>query len=168
MQTTIYEKLSQEQLVLRWKALLEDPDAPDRCEMDEFGEVELTPTPSFRHQQVVASIGRQLELQLGGESGSYALATTIGVRLPDICWAKSFAELARAGLADPLTVMPSICVEVISPGNRRKEINAKVQAYIDAGVIEVLVIEQDGRLRWFTANGEVSHSVHGVTLKMPD
>jgi Uma2 family endonuclease len=168
MHTTIYEKLSLEQLVLRWRALQQDPDAPDHCELDEYGEIDVNPPPSFRHQQIVASIGRQLEAHLGGECGSYALATPIGVRFPNICWAKNFADLARAGQADPLTVMPPLCVEVISPGNRRKEIEAKVQAYLDAGVLEVLLIEQDGQLRWFTANGEQSQSVHGIMLEVPD
>lgn len=168
MQLTIYEKLDLEQLVRRWQSLQQNPDAPDFCELDEFGEIEMNPPPSFRHQQVVASIGRQLEKQLGGECGSYALATSIGVRFPDICWCKSFVELARTGQPDPLTVMPPICVEVISPGNRRKDIEAKVQAYLTAGVHEVLLVEQDGRLRWFTAKGEHSQSVHGVALHLPD
>lgn len=168
MQATIYEKPKFADLVHRWQALQMDPDAPDFCEMDEYGELEVNPPPSFRHQQLVANIGRQLESQLGGECGSYALATSIGVRFPDICWAKSFVELARAGQEDPLTVMPPLCVEIISPGNRRKAIDAKVRAYIEAGVLEVLLIEQDGRLRWFTANGEQAESVHAVTLKVPD
>lgn len=168
MQATIYEKPKFADLVQRWQALQMDPDAPDFCEMDEYGELEVNPPPSFRHQQLVANIGRQMESQLGGECGSYALATSIGVRFPDICWAMSFVELARVGQEDPLTVMPPLCVEIIFPGNRRKAIDAKVRAYIEAGVLEVLLIEQDGRLRWFTANGEQAESVHAVTLKVPD
>jgi len=121
MQAIVYEKPDFATLVQRWPALQQAPDAPEFCEMDEFGEIEVNPPPSFRHQRIVASVGRQLEAQLGGESGSYALATPIGVRFPDVCWAKSFSDLASAGQSDPLTVMPPICIEVISPGNRHKE-----------------------------------------------
>ena len=81
---------------------------------------------------------------------------------------KVLLDAARAGQPNPLTIMPPICVEVISPGNRRKDIEAKVQAYLTAGVHEVLLVEQDGRLRWFTAKGEHSQSVHGVALHLPD
>lgn len=168
MQAIVYEKPDFATLVQRWRALQQEPDAPEFCEMDEFGEIEVNPPPSFRHQLIVASVGRQLEAQLGGESGSYALATPIGVHFPDICWALSFTDLANAGESDPLTVMPPICIEVISPGNRRKEIEAKVKAYLEAGVLEVGLIEQDDRVRWFALSGEHSVSIHDVKLVVPD
>jgi Uma2 family endonuclease len=168
MPTTVYERLDLGALVSRWRAVLNDPDAPDFCEMDEYGEIEVSPPPAFWHQQVVAVVGRQIEAQLGGESGSYALATSIGVRFPDVCWARSFKELAEAGGSDPLTAMPPICVEVVSPGNRRKQIAATIRADLEAGVTEVVLIEQDGRIRWFDQDGEREASAFGLKLTLPD
>ncbi len=168
MPMIVYERLDPEALVSRWRALLNDPDAPEFCEMDEYGEIEVSPPPGFWHQQIVAAVGRQIEAQLGGETGSYALATGIGVRFPDVCWAKSFKELAKAGGSDPLTTMPPICVEFISPGNRRKVIEATIRAYLEAGVAEVVLIEQDGRIRWFDKDGEREASAFELKLKLPD
>jgi len=37
--------------------------------------------------------------------------------------------------------MPPLCVEVLSPGNKRKDINEKVEAYLQAGVEEVILVE---------------------------
>jgi Uma2 family endonuclease len=167
MHAIAYERLSPQALATRWRELLQDPDAPERFELDEFGEIEVTPPPSFRHQRIVAAIGRQIEAQLGGECGSYALATSAGVRFPDVCWAMSFDALAKAGGADPLTQMPPICVEVISPGNRRKNINEKVAAYLEAGVEEVILIEQDGRIRYFGGEGERPDSRFSLVLTQP-
>jgi hypothetical protein len=90
------------------------------------------------------------------------------VRFLDICRPKIFVELARAGQTDPLMAMPAICVEVTPPGSRRKIIEAKIQAKLGVGVLEVLFVEQDGPLRWFAANGEQSRSMHAVTLQLPD
>ena len=168
MRAIVYETLSPSALAARWRDVLRDEQAPEFCEMDEFGELEVNPPPTFRHQRIVAAIGRQIEAQLGGETGSFALATSIGVRFPDVCWAASFKDLALAGGSDPLTRMPPICVEVISPGNRRKNIEAKVRAYLEAGVGEVLLIEQDGRLRWFSKDGEQPASSYGLTPTLPD
>ena len=168
MHAFVYEKLNLPALVARWRELLQDENAPDFCELDEFGDIEVNPPPSFRHQRNVSAIGRQIEAQLGGETGSYALATAIGVRFPDVCWAKSFSDLARAGESDPLTKMPPICVEVISPSNRRKKIEATVAAYLQAGVEEVVLVEHDGRVRWFDRGGERPDSRFGLKLTLPD
>lgn len=168
MHVIAYQRLSPQALAERWRELLGDSDAPDRCELDEFGEVYANPPPTFIHQRIVAALGPQMEKALGGEVGSYAVQTSIGVRFPDLCWAKDFEELARAGGgADPLTKMPPICVEVISRWDKRKDINEKVEAYLAAGVQEVILIETDARIRYFTGDGEQPSSTFGLLLELP-
>ena len=168
MHAFAFEKLNVPALVARWREVIQDENVPDFCELDEFGEIEVNPPPSFKHQQWVAAIGRRMETQLGGESGRYALATAIGVRFPDVCWAQNFSELARDGGSDPLTKMPPICVEVLSPGNRRKKIESTVAAYLTAGVEEVVLVELDGRVRWFDRSGERPNSQFDLTLDFSD
>jgi Uma2 family endonuclease len=134
--------------------------------LDEFGEIRVNPPPSYKHQRIVAALTRQIETALGGEVGSYALATAGGVKFPDLCWAPSFEDLAGGG-ADPLTLMPPLCVEVLSQGNRRKDINEKVAAFLTAGVEEVILIETDARIRYFTSAGEQASSKFGLALTIP-
>jgi Uma2 family endonuclease len=167
MNIVAYEELGRQALAERWRALLEDPNAPERCELDEFGEIRVNPPPSFKHQRIVAAFIRQLEAQLGGEAGSYALMTSGGIRFPDICWAPSFDDLAKSGGADPLRTMPPLCIEVLSPGNTRKDTNEKVAAYLQAGVEEVVLVETDARIRFFTSSGEQTTSTFGLQLVLP-
>lgn len=167
MRIVANERLSRQALAARWRELLGDPNAPERCELDEFGELQVSPPPSYKHQRIVAALMRQIEAALGGEVGSYALASTEGVRIPDLCWAPSFDELAREGGADPLTKMPPLCVEVLSPGNRRRDISEKVEAYLAAGVQEVILVETDARIRYFTTAGEQPGSAFGLRLTLP-
>ena len=89
------------------------------------------------------------------------------VRFPDICWAANFDELAKSGGTDLLFTMPPICVEVLSPGNTHKETNEKVVAYLQAGVSEVILVETDARIRFFTSAGEQTRSSLGLKLALP-
>lgn len=166
MHVDVFPKLSPEELARRWQALLHDAEAPDRYELDEYGDVLGAPTPSFWHQHTTARIGRQLEAQLGGEAGSYALRVSIGVRMPDVCWAPSFVELAKLGSADPLDHMPPLCVEVVSAGNKRKDVAEKVPAYLAAGVQEVIVIGEGQAPRFFTQAGDSERSMFGITISL--
>jgi Uma2 family endonuclease len=166
MHVDVFPKLAPEELVRRWQSLLQDPDAPERCELDEYGDVLVTPTPSFWHQHTTARIGDLLKAQLGGEVGSYALQLSIGVRMPDVCWAPNFLDLARLGSADPLDHMPPLCVEVVSAGNKRKDVAEKVPAYLAAGVQEVIVVGEGQTPRFFTQAGDSERSVFGVTISL--
>ena len=113
MHVGAYERLGRQALVTRWRELMEDPDAPERCELDEFGEVRVNPPPSFRHRRIVSALARQIEGKLGGDTGSYALWTPSGIRFPDICWAPNFDDLARSGGSDPLVLS---LIGVMEPG----------------------------------------------------
>ena len=167
MQITAYEKPGHHELAARWRELMDDPGTPERCELDEFGAMHVNPPPSFKHQRIVAALTRELERALGGEPGSYAVSTAAGVKFPDICWAPSFDELARDGGADPLMRMPPLVIEVVSPGDWRKDISEKIAAYLAAGVEEVILVETSARIRYFTTAGEQSDSKFGLHPTLP-
>jgi Uma2 family endonuclease len=153
--------LSRAQAAVRWLELA--PVAPEdgRAEMDQYGELFLAPLPSNRHQVLATKIARQLCDQLGGEAGtSVAINTRIGVRVPDACWSANIG----AFLEDPAPRAPEICVEVASPSNTEKWLLEKAAAYLDAGAREVILVELDGRLRYFDANGERGDSAFELQL----
>jgi hypothetical protein len=58
-------------------------------------------------------------------------------------------------------------VEVLSPDNRRREIEDKTRAYLEAGAQEVIVVETGGRIRYVGAQGERPDSAFGLKLVLP-
>jgi len=157
-----YPQLAKDDLAQRWKSLLDDPAAPDRCELNEYGDVIVTDPSSKPHQRIVMALARQLVEQLGGEAlPGIGVLTRIGVRLPDLCWAPSL------GLGEPTTPAPAICIEVQSESNTRQELDAKLAAYLEAGAREVVLVELNGRIRYFDAQGERPASSLGLVLILP-
>jgi Uma2 family endonuclease len=64
-------------------------------------------------------------------------------------------------------VAPGICVEVASPGNAEKWLLEKAAAYLAAGATEVVIVELDGRIRFFGKDGERPNSAFGLRLTLP-
>ena len=155
--------LSPASMAERWRDLGALMPEDGRAELDEYGELILSPLPSNRHQRIAGWIGNQLQRALGGETGSFAIATRIGVRVPDMCWTRD----ASAFESDPALGAPEICVEVASPGNSPKWLLEKAAAYLAAGAVEVIIVELDGRIRHFGEAGEQESSSFGVGLTLP-
>jgi Uma2 family endonuclease len=84
-------------------------------------------------------------------------------RVFDACWSAG----GQAFQTDPAPRAPEICVEVASPGNTEKWLLEKAAAYLDAGAREVIVVELDGRIRFFDACGERADSAFGLKLSVP-
>ena len=59
---------------------------------------------------------------------------------------------------EPTPVAPQICVEVRSPTNTDAEIDEKRQLYLDAGAEEVWILDEDGRITFYDADGEIERS----------
>ena len=156
--------LSRSEAAVRWLEL--EPVMPEdgRPEMDQYGELILAPRPSNRHQVIATETACQLRAQLGGAvATTLALNTRIGVRVPDVCWTAAVDTM----LEDPAPRAPEICVEVASPGNTQKWLLEKAAAYLDAGAQEVILIELDGRIRYFDAAGERADSAFDLQLSLP-
>jgi Uma2 family endonuclease len=152
----------------RWVALLQDSNAPEHFELDEFGEMLMGPAPSNRHQIIVLALLKQVEAQLGGEAGMPAVLTpTAGIRAPDIAWMADRELWLRLSREDPMPVVPDLCIEVVSPGNRRKDLNDKIAGYLAGGAREVVLVEMDGRIRFFHADGEHPESRLGLRFTLP-
>jgi len=167
MHAMAYPPLSSEQLREAWAALIKDPNAPPDAELDEYGEVVVSPPPHPKHERIVFALAKQLEAQLGGESGSVPILTRRGIRKPDVAWMADPEEWERLCENDAFPVAPTICIEVVSPGNNRRDLNDKLEAYLAAGAQEVIFVERDGRIRFFDSDGERGESRFGLRLTLP-
>lgn len=159
----VYAPLAQEQLAQRWRDLLEQPGLPHLFELDEYGElIEMNP-PKTPHQRIVRALMNQIEARLGGEPlPGIGVLTPIGVRIPDVVWQPQWRG------PDPVSPAPVLCIEVLSPDNRRREIEEKTAAYLAAGAQEVVIVETSGRIRFFGAEGERLQSALGLAFTLPD
>ncbi|NKB82808.1 MAG: Uma2 family endonuclease [Nitrospirales bacterium] len=158
--------LSPEALSTLWHDLAQDEQLPDWYELTEHGELVMSPKPSNRHQRVSTEIAFQLRSQLGGEAVVEAavLTSSAGVRVPDVVWMPSDKWMGRP--QDDLIRAPDLVVEVLSPGNRKTEIDHKVQAYLASSIQEVMIIGLDGEIEFYRADGVHATSQFGVTLSL--
>jgi Uma2 family endonuclease len=161
---------SHEALVLRWAELCNDPllrDLPGKIELNAYGVIEMSPA-SNRHALKQAAISNALSQQLpnGAALVECSIATTEGVRVPDVAWASS-AFLAKHGEATPFPQAPEICVEVRSPSNSDEEMALKARLFLAAGAVEVWIVSEAGTWQIFDAQGARPSSRYAVRLDLP-
>ena len=158
---------SHEALALRWVELCNDPllhDMPGKIELNAYGVIEMSPA-SNRHGIKQAAIVRALADQLPAGTAiiECSVATTEGVRVPDVAWA-SAAFMVRHGDVTPFPSAPEICVEVRSPSNTDAEMEFKTALFLAAGAVEVWIVDETGQRQVFDAQGEQTTSRFGVML----
>lgn len=158
---------SQEHLVLRWAELCADPrwhDLAGKIELNGLGVIEMSPA-SNRHAMRQAALAQVFgrELPKGVAFVECSVLTTDGVRVPDVAWA-SAAFMARHGDLSPFPQAPEICVEVRSPSNTDAEMSYKTELFLQAGAVEVWIIDEDGAQQVFDAQGSRTSSQFGVNL----
>jgi Uma2 family endonuclease len=119
------------------------------------GELLMTPTPAWRHQEAIASLFVRLREWLGIH------------RIGHVIFAPADIELDRHTLVEPdLFVVPLVdgakpaswkavgslllVVEVLSPSSARADRIVKLRRYQRAGVPEYWIVDPDGRVieRW--------------------
>lgn len=148
---------SYESLAMRWGELCRDPllqDLPGKIELNGYGVIEMSPANN-RHALKQGALAAMLKQQFpeGDVLVECSIATTDGVRVPDVAWA-SAAFLERQGEQTPFTAAPDLCIEVRSPSNTDDEMALKTRLYLEAGAIEVWIVAQDGGTKVFDAAGE--------------
>jgi Uma2 family endonuclease len=159
--------LEREELLRRWHELAQDPDSPDRYELNELGELILSPKPTNDHQRVELAVVRVLEARLGPEAGiEISVYTDRGIRVPDVVWMPA-ARWREVKGKSPFPFVPDVCVEVLSPGNSRAEITMKIGAYLRGSAREVIVVGRKGEVEYFGAEGRREASALGIRLELP-
>lgn len=159
--------ISPEELLQMWNELAQDEQAPDHYELTEYGELVLSPRAETNHQRICSSLVRQLSQQLGEEAVQEVavLTRTAGIRVPDVVWMPQ----TRWNQLPPHAVLeaPELVVEVLSPGNRKPEMNHKIQGYLQSGVQEVIVIGLAGGIEYIRQDGVHASSMFALTLTLP-
>jgi Uma2 family endonuclease len=161
------EPVPRDDLIRRWRALAADPDSPDHFELDQFGELILSPKPTTGHQRVASAIARIITARCGGEGVTeVSVLTDRGVRVPDVVWMPA-ERWAACKDQSPLEIVPDVCVEVLSPSNTRQEIEMKIGAYLRGGAREVIVVGLKGEIEIFGPQGRREASELGIALALP-
>jgi Uma2 family endonuclease len=159
--------VSPEELTQWWAELGRDEQSPDYYELTEYGELVWSPRAETRHQRICSSLVRQLSQQLGEEAVQEVavLTTTAGIRVPDVVWMPQarWDQLPR----NTILQAPELVVEVLSPGNRKPEMNHKIQGYLKSGVKEVVVIGLTGTIEYVRQDGIHPTSLFNLTLALP-
>lgn len=154
-------------LIRRWQALAADAESPDHFELDQFGELIVSPMPTPGHQAVASEVGFQLMARLGPRVAvDVSILTDRGVRAPDVIWMPADRWEGRKDQS-PLESVPDVCVEVLSPGNTRQEIEMKIGAYLRGGAREVIVVGLKGEIEIFGPQGKRDTSALGIALALP-
>jgi len=160
--------VSPQDLTQWWQELAQDEQSPDYYELTEYGELVLSPKPTNRHQRLCTQIALQLQTQLGGEAvmDGAVLTGTAGVRVPDVLW---MPPPKWKDLPNTPTVFeaPDIVVEVLSPGNRKGEMDHKIHGYLKSGVKEVIVVGLTGTIDYIHPDGRHTTSTFPLTLDLP-
>lgn len=136
-----------------WEKVLADSlvaGLPRRIETDRYGQIVMSPAPAPEHGEEQSEIVCLLkQLLLGGHVITECpLSTSEGVKLVDVAWISKARRQAQRGTIC-LTEAPEICVEVVSPGNTRRELREKKALYFAAGAEEVWLCHRDGRMEFF-------------------
>ncbi len=137
----------------RWAELLADHEwasVEGRIETDRHGHVIMSPPPAPSHGSFQLEIGALLRelLPNGRVLTECPISTADGVKAADVAWASAEC-MKKLGQQVCFPHAPEICVEVISPGNTRAEIQEKMALYFDAGAVEVWLCERSGVMKFF-------------------
>ncbi len=146
---------------MTWKELCQDgrfQDLPFKIELNGQGQIIMSPTSNY-HGYFAFRIGELLRKHLpkGEVIVECAVETSDGTKESDVAWA---SKKRWAKIADEFScsVAPEVCVEVMSPHNRRAEMLTKKSLYLDAGAREYWLCHEDGRLEFFDVSGELPRS----------
>jgi Uma2 family endonuclease len=167
---TIEAPLAPDQLARRWQALCADPtfeDVAGKIELTEWGEILMSPVGKS-HGMAAMRIAEALRKALGGHTmAEVGVATSIGVRAPDVAWC-SDDYLTAHPEEMPLSSAPELCVEIVSASNALPKLREKAMAYVNAGAIEAwIVYPQSRRLEIYAREGRretTSFAVDTATL----
>ena len=121
-----------------------------RIETDRHGHIIMSPPPAPSHGGFQAEIVRLLYqlMPTGRVLTECPISTADGVRAADVAWASPRC-IRRLGEKAFFARSPEICVEVVSPGNSRLEIQEKMALYADAGAEEVWLCSKSGEMTFF-------------------
>ncbi len=161
---------NREMLVARWAEVVNDAslrDLPYKVELNAEGTIEMSPANNW-HAAVQAWLAHFLRETLhdGMVYTECSILTAAGVRVPDVAWGS--ADFVRdQGGNTPFGRAPEICVEILSPSNSPREIDAKVNAFLAAGAREVWLLRAGEGVSFVGSEGIMARSAFVAEVEMP-
>lgn len=152
---------------MQWHDVLADKslhDLPYKIELNPQGHIEMSPS-SFIHSFLQGELASLLKNRLGGRIFTeLAIQTRNGVKVPDVAWGSDdYFQQHRHELC--ASAAPEICVEIISQSNSTKEMRNKIALYLRSGAIEVWLVDEQGKIRFFTAQGQQPASCFDIEIE---
>ncbi len=130
------------------------PNTKYGCELVRGKLIEYMPT-GVLHGIVAPQIGQALSnfvkanklgVVLAAETGFYIFQTPDTVRAPDSAFIGN-EKLAKHGITEKFSPdAPDLAVEVVSPSDRKKDIEEKIKDYLSAGVQIVWIVYPQNRI----------------------
>ncbi|MFP3568680.1 Uma2 family endonuclease [Paraburkholderia sp. SIMBA_030] len=161
--------LDRYELLAAWRRLTPNTEFVEhyRYELDELGEAVLNPSPSARRQIVLTDVYCHLTEYMGHLAAmSVAVFTrSFGIRVPDVVWMPC-DKWEGFDRDDPVPFVPDLCIEVLLDSDRTRDIDRRVQAYLEGGAAEVIVIGQRGETEFWGRKGQRQASIFGITLQL--
>jgi Uma2 family endonuclease len=145
-----------------WVSVINNPflkDIPFKIELDKWGKILMSPA-SNSHGNLQFETGVKLKEGKQGKGRvitECSIRTSQGVKVADVAWA-SDEFIKKFGFETPYSRAPEICVEVVSPSNSQGEVDEKIELYLSKGAHEVWIVNEDGKIRYYTYEGEIEES----------
>lgn len=156
-------------LSVKWNEVINNPffkDAPFKVELNKFGQILMSPA-SNKHGILQNKVARQIETFTGKGVViiECSILTSDGVKVADVAWA-SDEFMNKFGEVTPFPKAPEICVEILSPGNTKGEIEHKIRLYLEKGALEVWIVKENLDVNFYSHTGkiETSHFVGNLTF----
>jgi Uma2 family endonuclease len=90
---------------------------------------------------------------------------SFGIRVPDVVWMPC-DKWEIFDRDDPVPFVPDLCVEVLLDSDRTHDIDRRVNAYLEGGAREVIVVDQFGQVQFWGATGQRQASMFEVALSL--
>jgi Uma2 family endonuclease len=161
--------LDRSELLAAWHRLIPEAELAGRYryELDELGEAILNPSPSARRQIVLTDVYCHLTEQIGHLAAMSVAVTTLsfGIRVPDVVWMPC-DKWEGFDRDNPVPFVPDLCVEVLLDSDRARDVDRRIEAYLEGGAREVIVVGQYGQVEYWGAGGQRQASDFCKTLSL--
>lgn len=156
-------------LAVKWQEVIDNPlfqNIPYKVELNKYGAILMSPA-SNKHGIIQFKVGRGIEKikQSGVIIAECSILTGEGVKVADVAWA-SDEFIAEFGETTPYPKAPEICVEVVSPGNSKAEMEEKIRLYLEKGALEVWIITEYKQVNFYTHTGKIKRSKIAAGFKL--
>jgi Uma2 family endonuclease len=114
------------------------------------GELLVTPSPSARHQRIVLAVARRLEAFVTSTRAGELRLSPSDVRIGGDLVQPDLYVLAAPRRPAPVSPIPALAIEVLSPGSAKFDRVTKRRSYLHNGVAEYWIVDGESETveRW--------------------